>query len=221
MYQKWCEGYFHHVTLADEGLRFQVGHSSGGSCPIARPAHKNFMVLHTNGIHFVKVDFCGCLGSAPDWKQLMDVGWVPATPLEPQTCGTTACLRQFHHLNLQGRISPYDYYTALELMTDPYGFLDLPVRFISFHSYPCTAHPITLQNRLSSFMLLVREWRHIKMGKRAGRGHDPTGLAGTQRGGLAVPCRACPLPGVNLPDGWEDAPAEIKSVHHPSFHPFY
>lgn len=59
------------------------------------------------------------------------------------------------------------------------------------------------------------------MGKRAGRGHDPTGLAGTQRGGLAVPCRACPLPGVNLPDGWEDAPAEIKSVHHPSFHPFY
>ena len=50
---------------------------------------------------------------------------------------------------------------------------------------------------------MVRQWRHLKMLKRAGRGQDLTGVAGTQRGELAVECPACPKPGVNLPDGWE------------------
>jgi hypothetical protein len=49
--------------------------------------------------------------------------------------------------------------------------------------------------------------------KRAGRGHDPTGVNGTVAGELAVPCRACPIPGVNLPEGWEDAPDEFKYVN--------
>jgi hypothetical protein len=57
---------------------------------------------------------------------------------------------------------------------------------------------------------MVREWRHIKMLKRAGRGHDPTGVGGTTAGELAVPCRACPIPGVNLPADWEDAPDALK-----------
>ena len=54
-------------------------------------------------------------------------------------------------------------------------------------------------------MLMVREWRHIKMAKRAGRGHDETGISGTAQGELAIPCRACPRLGVNLPTGWETA----------------
>jgi hypothetical protein len=59
---------------------------------------------------------------------------------------------------------------------------------------------------------MVREWRHIKMLKRAGRGHDPTGVAGTAAGELAVPCRVCPIPGVNLPEGWETALTEKEYV---------
>lgn len=45
--------------------------------------------------------------------------------------------------------------------------------------------------------------------KRAGRGHNPSGVEGTGAGELAVPCRVCPILGVNLPDGWENAPAAI------------
>ena len=41
------------------------------------------------------------------------------------------------------------------------------------------------------------------MAKRAGRGHDPSGIDGTPRGGLSIPCRACPHPHINLPDGWD------------------
>ena len=55
-------------------------------------------------------------------------------------------------------------------------------------------------------MIMIREWRHLKMLKRAGRGHDTAGVSGTQPGGLAVICPACPLPGINLPSGWEPVP---------------
>lgn len=46
--------------------------------------------------------------------------------------------------------------------------------------------------------------------KRAGRGHDPAGVAATAPGELAVECPACPHPGRNLPDGWDQAPPEIR-----------
>lgn len=59
------------------------------------------------------------------------------------------------------------------------------------------------------FTLVVRLWRHVKMLKRAGRGHDPSGAEGTKAGELAVVCRACPIPGANLPDGWDNAPPEM------------
>lgn len=69
-----------------------------------------------------------------------------------------------------------------------------------------------LKNRLPQWMLIIREWRHIKMTKRAGRGHDPSGIEGTPLGGLSIPCRSCPQPEINLPAGWEDSPPEIKYV---------
>lgn len=68
------------------------------------------------------------------------------------------------------------------------------------------------KDRLAQWMLMVREWRHIKMTKRAGRGHDPSGIDGTCRGGLSIPCRACPHPDINLQIGWENAPPEDRCV---------
>lgn len=53
---------------------------------------------------------------------------------------------------------------------------------------------------------MVREWRHIKLLKRAGRGHHPDGPR-PEAGECAVVCPACPQPGRNLPEGWkEDEP---------------
>ena len=42
--------------------------------------------------------------------------------------------------------------------------------------------------------------------KRAGRGHDFGGVAATAEGECAILCPACPHPGINLPDGWENGP---------------
>jgi hypothetical protein len=56
---------------------------------------------------------------------------------------------------------------------------------------------------------MVREYRHLQMCKRAGRGHDPKGISATKPGELAIHCRACPHPDINLPEGWDQAPAEV------------
>jgi hypothetical protein len=67
-----------------------------------------------------------------------------------------------------------------------------------------------MQDRYHQFLTAIRIWRHVKMLKRAGRGHDPAGVDATQPGECAVECPACPHPGRNLPEGWEDAPEHIK-----------
>ena len=51
-------------------------------------------------------------------------------------------------------------------------------------------------------------FEHIRATKRAGRGHDNGGIAGTKPGGFAVQCITCPIPGVNLPRAWEQEPEE-------------
>lgn len=56
------------------------------------------------------------------------------------------------------------------------------------------------------------QWRHLKLLKWGGRGHDPAGVAATRAGELAVLCPSCPRPGINLPDDWEQAPLEFKYV---------
>ena len=67
-----------------------------------------------------------------------------------------------------------------------------------------------LKDRLPQWMLMVREWRHIKMAKRAGRAHEPSGIDGTPPGGLSIPCCACPHPNINLPADWAKQPAETR-----------
>ena len=52
------------------------------------------------------------------------------------------------------------------------------------------------------------EWRHLKMLKRSGQGHDPSGVDGTKEGECCVLCPACPQPGKNLPEGWDKVPKD-------------
>ncbi|GBE81978.1 hypothetical protein SCP_0403540 [Sparassis crispa] len=187
--EQWTDSkFFAKTSLCDLGLRVQLGHPFSQHCPIKTAGHRDFLVLHVNGIHRIAVNFCDCQ-SIPHHIQLLRAGWWPAMPKEPQTCATFSLLRPFHLLNLQGKVTAYDFYRALEALTDNTGLTTPP-------------------DRLPSFMHIVREWRHIKALKCAGHRHDPSGVEGTKDGELTVPCRACPHPGINLPDGREQAPPE-------------
>ena len=59
---------------------------------------------------------------------------------------------------------------------------------------------------------MLREWRHLRLLKRGGRAHDPTGVEGTAPGELAVLCPACPRPNINLPVDWKSVAKESEFV---------
>ncbi|KAJ7799706.1 hypothetical protein B0H14DRAFT_2387897, partial [Mycena olivaceomarginata] len=181
--------------------RFQLGHPPGEDCDFRDGPHK-FVVLENNGIHELAVDFCGCMGSETVLDQLINIGWFPATVKEPETCATLSLLRRFHTLNLQGRVPVYDFYNTLEVLSDRAGMRDVP-------------------DLCEQFTLMAREYRHLQMCKCTGCGHDGTGVPQSadsaellygidvmKHGELAIPCRACPHPGINLPEGWEKEPPE-------------
>jgi hypothetical protein len=48
------------------------------------------------------------------------------------------------------------------------------------------------------------------MAKRAGRMYDLKGIQNTTLGELALACPACPIPGLNLPHGWENVSSEDR-----------
>ncbi|KAF9487015.1 hypothetical protein BDN71DRAFT_1485392 [Pleurotus eryngii] len=83
----------------------------------------------------------------------------------------------------------YNYYSALQKLTDNSGTRRLPSRY-------------------KEFVRMKLEYAHLKSLKRAGRIHDPSGVSGTKCGELTVVCPACPDPEVNLLRDWESAPSE-------------
>ena len=60
----------------------------------------------------------------------------------------------------------------------------------------------------------VRQYRNLKMLKRAGRGQDPGGVDATEEGELAIECPACPHPGRNMPSDLEEIPESTVQVSH-------
>ncbi|KAI0730668.1 hypothetical protein C8Q76DRAFT_612418, partial [Earliella scabrosa] len=130
-----------------------------------------------------------------EWRQLIRLGWFPATLDRPATVFTFRLLKTFQELNFQGKTNLYDYWKSIERITDNSGGADV------FNRYKQLSHA-------------VRIWRHLLMLKRAGRGHNPAGAAATGPGELVVECPACPHPGKNLPDDWESAPPEQKCDYH-------
>lgn len=59
---------------------------------------------------------------------------------------------------------------------------------------------------------MTREWKHLKMLKRSGIGHDPLGVGNVSPGECALICPACPQPGKNMLPDWEHTPQERQYV---------
>lgn len=151
-------------------------------CSNPTPAHSSLRVLHTNGIHDVAIDYCGCVRIIPKHLQLLRRGLYPASQINPKTCASFQLLNQLHLLALTSKGSTYDFYRMLEKSTNNTG-IDLP------------------KSRYRALLRLVLQWRHLKMLKRGGAWKRP------QRGAGYSERRACrsmpflPLPG-DKPTGW-------------------
>ncbi|KIJ44557.1 hypothetical protein M422DRAFT_47290 [Sphaerobolus stellatus SS14] len=102
-------------------------------------------------------------------------------------------LRNFDILQLQSKLSAYDFYKALEQITENASMESNADRYMPFS---CVAH----------------RWTHLKMLKCGGYG-DCMSFKDIPDGGLAVLCPACPQPEWNLPVNWKDAPPEQKWLY--------
>ncbi|KAJ7363849.1 hypothetical protein DFH08DRAFT_949484 [Mycena albidolilacea] len=106
---------------------------------------------------------------------------------------TFAALELFHIVTLQAKMTMYDYYCSLERLTRNDG--------------------VQPPDRYQVFIRICREYWHLLLLKRGGRGHDSGRVKATKSGKLAVQCPACPRPGLNLPDDWEMATNEDKYLY--------
>ncbi|KIK42376.1 hypothetical protein CY34DRAFT_83691, partial [Suillus luteus UH-Slu-Lm8-n1] len=193
--QKWTGSLFAAMSLKQLGLRMQLGHPLGEACILPERAfNDNFTLIHSNGIHEIGLDYCGCNTAQTRTKQLLRVSWFPATISDPRTAATFQVLEQYHLLSFESKASGYEFYHAIARLTDNTGL--------------CPR-----KDQYEAFLRMVREWRHLKMLKRTGRGHDPDGVEGTGEGECAVLCPACPQPGKNLPDDWQDAPNDKRWLY--------
>ncbi|KAH7918389.1 hypothetical protein BV22DRAFT_1024674 [Leucogyrophana mollusca] len=193
--EEWTGEYFEHTSLKKLGLRIQLGHNVGDRCMNATTAFGDeFVVIDSHGIHEVGLDYCGCETAEARTTQLLRMAWFPSTTIDPKTAATFRLLEEYHLLSFESKVSPYEFYHALARRTDNTGLKPL-------------------KDRYEAFMRMIREWRHLKMVKRSGRGHEPGGVEDTKEGELAVTCPACPHPGKNLPDGWQSVSSSRRWIY--------
>ncbi|KAJ3529367.1 hypothetical protein NMY22_g9027 [Coprinellus aureogranulatus] len=195
--QKWNGTYFENCTLKSLGLRMQLGHPAGETCPSpARTQSDDFVILDLDAVHCVAVDFCECGKSGSNRAtQLLEHRLYPATVKQPKTAATFRLLKHFEILQYESKITPFEVFSTISRLTDNTGLATPPDR------YP-------------SLLRMVHEFRHLKLLKRSGRGHDPDRPASqTEAGECALLCPPCPHPGINMKDGWETEPDLTMYLH--------
>ncbi|KAK7022765.1 hypothetical protein VNI00_016968 [Paramarasmius palmivorus] len=187
MIERWNGSFFERCTLKSLDYILQLGNCPGGTCKQPRRSKSGFVVVDIDSIQEVTLQYCGCRVTSvagTSWEQLMRSRLYPATTVEPMTAFTFRMLEFFHDLTLQGKVSVYDFYHALETRTDG-------------------AFVQGTKDRYDAFIRVQRQWRVLTMCKRGGIGNRPgSTLSDVKEGELAVTCIACPRPGVNLPDDW-------------------
>ncbi|EAU84183.2 hypothetical protein CC1G_13091 [Coprinopsis cinerea okayama7 len=143
---------------------------------------KVLVVVHSNGVHHLPFRFCDCIDSPFDEYQLLRAGFYPSTSTDVRTVFTFALLDEFLLDGVECFTSAHHFYSKLKRLTnEPF--------------------PDTVPNRVRELRRVGRQWRSLKELKRHGFGHSGTTPG---KGELALFCAACPQPGVNLPQGWEN-----------------
>ncbi|KAJ7733221.1 hypothetical protein DFH07DRAFT_780665 [Mycena maculata] len=193
--QEWRGRAWFPTTLESLGSVYQLGHG-GHPCKHPAPAVRTMIVIDIGHIHSVKFRYCVCDHSdtAQNLEQLFRNDWYPATTVDPATCATFASLEMFRLLNVIGNINVKDYVGTLEQLTNACDVRGVPDQYKAFAS-------------------MARQHAFLTCLKRAGRGHDPAGVAGTKNGECAVQCWCCPHDNINLPEGWRDVAPEFRFLY--------
>lgn len=188
----------------DEEFEFETGgiETSSMKFPKGLDANGNqwMTIVDITGVHHLPVHFCACDDAPSIRTQLIRLALYPVTYDRPETVFTFRVLEDFDLENLETKASAQRYYAKLRRLTS-------------------NAFPQSVPDRYREFMRIMREWRNLQQRMRAGVHYTrgPGATPAIAPGGLALFCPACPQPGVNLPDDWQqqDDQYVFPSIYHP------
>ena len=120
--QEWAGGFFQRTTLTNLGMVIHMGHPHG-ACPAPEVLKEQLFVMSLNGVHYLKVQYCGCSQGRhlERYQQLLREAWYPASFDRPRTVFTFDLLDTYHKLTLQGKLNLYDFYFGILQKTDNCG----------------------------------------------------------------------------------------------------
>jgi hypothetical protein len=112
--QEWSSTYLRRSSLSNLGLALSLGHGIE-PCPNRPTATvpRKVIIVHTNGVHKHKLEFCHCTDALTEPLQLTRSSLFPATMERPGTLFTFDILDYFQMLSLTSKIPAYDYWNAL------------------------------------------------------------------------------------------------------------
>ncbi|KAJ6609786.1 hypothetical protein B0H10DRAFT_1663009, partial [Mycena sp. CBHHK59/15] len=117
----WKEGEFESLGLKSLGLRIQLGHGRHGKCSgtmvqAAQAGQEkrrdDLVIVDSNGIHEVGLDFCTCVQAQVPVVQLLHARLYPATTTNPSSAATFRVLRKFHIQSFELKCSAYEFHNS-------------------------------------------------------------------------------------------------------------
>ncbi|TFK58068.1 hypothetical protein BDN72DRAFT_782554, partial [Pluteus cervinus] len=217
--ERWSGKYFEDAWLKDVGLVLHLGHQ-GHACPkgkVEEPVEtkedhsdkeeepddiqtgrfrqskpsgskaRMSCIVDVTGVHELPVMYCQCIPAVPHAHQAVALDLWPASFKRIKTLFTFRLLSDFRMDNLETKATAWSYFQKLRRVTNP-------------------AFPDGVPNRYPELRRVARQWRNILYRKWFGFGHEPRT---PKQGEMALFCPACPQPGVNLPERWEEDKGNI------------
>jgi len=115
------ENLYREGTLGDKELDFTLNMGHGGkTCPRAQ-GNSNVIFGDVNGFFSLRVSWCECVKKEGNerWQQLLQMGYVPASFIRPQTAFSMKLFDRVHLELMEGHCSLKAAYAILNRLTDP------------------------------------------------------------------------------------------------------
>ncbi|KLO04068.1 hypothetical protein SCHPADRAFT_841060, partial [Schizopora paradoxa] len=195
----WNGRHFEKMDLSAIGMHVRLMHH-GESCrhnPSTKFA-KTMSVVHTNGVHEVKLVYCACIGHIPEFLQLFAHRLFPSSTTKPRLCFTFDVLKDFHVHSLTSKKSAYDYMRSIRRKTN--------------------ALVSSVPDMYTQMIRIMRLWRSLAGERRSGQALDIDNFVQFRpKGSFAMPCFCCAIWGFNMSHRCTEDPKELEKAENQRF----
>jgi CxC2 like cysteine cluster associated with KDZ transposases len=144
--KEWNGSFYCKIDLKALGVRIQLLHED---CPRPHRAfNDDFVIIDSNGIHCVGLDFCNCAYAPSHYIQLLRHRLLPATTADPKTAATFGVLETFQMLLFTAKVNVHDFMQALVRRTDNTGDANVPVSV----QLLATIRPVKWDDRIATLL---------------------------------------------------------------------